>query len=182
MSLKLLNFVVFQVGWLITVLLGASQYHWLAPVVALLTVAFHLHHSPQPTRELRLVLYALAIGLVWENGLSLSGVTVYAHGQGAGSFAPVWIVSMWASLATTLNLSLRWLHKQLLLALLLGAVGGPLAFLAGQRLGAVTFPDQGLAMTLLALGWAAWFVLLVWLARRHDSFSYLDRDAGRVSA
>ncbi|MEZ5448930.1 MAG: DUF2878 family protein [Thiolinea sp.] len=102
MPVRLLNFLVFQLGWLATVLLGASHYHWLALVVVLLVVAFHLHQSPQPGQEARLILYALGIGLFWENELTLSGVAVYPHGQ-LGSFAPLWIVSMWAALATTLR-------------------------------------------------------------------------------
>lgn len=182
MSLKLLNFGMFQVGWLATVLLGASPYHWLAPAVALLAVAFHLYLCPQPARELRLVLYALGIGLAWENALTLSGVTVYPQGQWLGSFAPLWIVSMWASLATTLNVSLRWLHDKPAFAVLLGGAGGPLAFLAGQRLGAVTFPNPTLTITVLAIGWAVLFFALVMLARRHDGFRYLNTDTRRISA
>ena len=182
MAIKLLNFLVFQVGWLFTVLLGASHYHWLAPLVSLLTVALHLYQSPQAGQELRLVLLALAIGLLWENLMTLTGVVVYTHGQWFGSFAPLWIVAMWASLATTLNLSLRWLHGRPTLALLLGALGGPLAFLAGERLGAVSFPDPMTAMLVLAMGWALLFDLLFRLARHYDGFRYLDAEAGRVSA
>ncbi|MEZ5448929.1 MAG: DUF2878 family protein [Thiolinea sp.] len=68
-----------------------------------------------------------------------------------------------------------------MVALLLGAVGGPLAFMAGQRLGAVMFPDEVVAMTVLAGGWALWFVWLMILARRHDGFPYLDEDTRRIS-
>jgi hypothetical protein len=45
---------------------------------------------------------------------------------------------MWIAFATTLNVSMRWLRGRPELALLFGAVGGPLAFYAGERLGAVT--------------------------------------------
>jgi hypothetical protein len=52
----------------------------------------------------------------------------------------------------------------------LGGSGGPLAFLAGERLGAVMFPDMYLAMAVLALGWACLFPLMTKLAERHDGY------------
>jgi hypothetical protein len=55
--------------------------------------------------------------------------------------APVWIIAMWAGFATLLHVALRWLLPHRWLAALLGAVGGPLAYYAGMRLGAVNFPD-----------------------------------------
>ena len=45
----------------------------------------------------------------------------------------------------------------------LGAIGGPLAFYAGNRLGAVEFSDFGAAMLALAIGWGALMPLLVLL-------------------
>jgi hypothetical protein len=78
---------------------------------------------------------------------------------------------MWLSFAMTLNVAMRWLHGRYLAAALFGAVGGPLAFLAGKGLGGVQFSDLPLAMGVLSAGWALLTPLLVALAMRLDGFA-----------
>lgn len=167
---KFLNFALFQLGWFASVLLGASRLYWLGPVVVFAILFVHLRSSLDREAERRLIGYALLLGLVWENLLSLGGLILYPNGQIFGVLAPVWILAMWPLLAITLNVSLRWLKGLPAVAALLGAIGGPLAFLAGERLGAAVFPDPYLAMAVLAIGWAMLFPLLVSLSGRHDGF------------
>lgn len=51
--------------------------------------------------------------------------------------------------------SLAWMKKQILLSTLFGALGGPLAYWAGVRLGAATFHWPLLSsLALLAVAWA----------------------------
>ena len=166
----LINFVMFQSGWFASVLLGASAWHWLGPVAVILLVLVHLSTSPDRLAEQKLMTYALLLGLLWENLLSLTGLVIYPSGQPFNQFAPAWILAMWPLLAITLNVSLRWLKERLVLAALFGAIGGPLAFLAGERLGAVVFPDSTLTMIVLAVGWGVLFPVLMWLSQRHDGF------------
>ena len=82
--------------------------------------------------------------------------------------APHWIIALWALFATTLNLSLRWLHGRWWLSALFGAIAGPLAFYAGSRLGAVRFSEPAIALAWLALGWGLLTPLLMRLAQRFD--------------
>jgi len=179
---KLFNFALFQLGWFASVLLGASQYHWLGPLVVFAILFVHLRSSPDREAERRLIGYALLIGLFWENLVSLGGLIVYPSSQPFGVLAPVWIVAMWPLLAITLNVSLRWLKGLPAVAALFGAIGGPLAFLAGERLGAAVFPDPVLAIAALALGWAMLFPLLMNLAARHDGFrADLEKPVGVLS-
>ena len=77
---------------------------------------------------------------------------------------------MWALFATTLNLALRWLKGRPLLASVFGALGGPLAYYAGERLGAVEMPHQASALLALAAGWAVLMPLLTVIARRYNGF------------
>ena len=46
-----------------------------------------------------------------------------------------------------------------------------MAFLAGEKLGAVTFNTSVMTLTVLAIGWAVLFPLLMKLAERHDGFA-----------
>jgi hypothetical protein len=59
---------------------------------------------------------------------------------------------------------MAWLKQRWLLASLMGAVFGPLAFIAGEKLGAVQFIDRLMALLALAIGWAMLLPLLLWIA------------------
>ena len=64
------------------------------------------------------------------------------------------MVSLWIAFATTLNHSLRWLVNRPVAAALCGAIGGPLAYLAGAKLGALTIGAPLPAIALIAVLWA----------------------------
>ncbi len=102
------------------------------------------------------------------NDVKERGLLVYSSGLLFAGTAPYWIVAMWLLFATLLNRSLRWMHDRLAVAAVFGAIGGPLAFYAGHRLGAVEFGNFPLAMVALAIGWALILPLLVAMARRLD--------------
>jgi hypothetical protein len=179
---KVINFALYQLGWFACVLLGTTELNWIGPVVVLAILSYHVNTTPNPDAEKQLLFFAFLIGLMWENFLTVSGLLVYPTGQPFGIMAPVWILAMWPLLAITLNVSLRWLKGRTWLAALFGGIGGPLAFLAGERLGAVTFPEVYLAVTALALGWAFLFPVMMRLAERHDGFSAgLQKPVGALS-
>jgi hypothetical protein len=77
---------------------------------------------------------------------------------------------MWALFATTLNLSMSWLKGRPWLAAAFGAVGGPLAYVAGRKLGGVEMNEPALALLVQGLGWAVMMPLLLRLAARLNGF------------
>jgi hypothetical protein len=70
-------------------------------------------------------------------------------------FAPYWMLSLWIAFATTLNHSLRWLMSRPAAAGLAGLIGGPLAYLAGAKLGALTLVTPATTLPIIALLWTA---------------------------
>jgi len=160
------NIVGFQVGWFAAVLGGANALPWVGTGAALVIVVLHLASAKHPRSELQLVAVAALIGLAWESALVSFGVTSYPSGILVSGMAPHWIVAMWLLFATTINVSLRWLRNRAWLAALSGSVSGPLAFYAGHRLGGVEFAQPAVAMLVLAVGWAIFVPLLVWLGGR----------------
>ncbi len=162
----IVNLVAFQVGWLACVLGGAHHLPWAGVGLTLLIVAIHLKLTERPAREARLLLAAAAIGVVWDGLLVASGLLTYPSGMILPWLPPVWIVALWVLFATMLNVTLRWLHGRWILAALFGAVGGPMAFYAGSRLGGVAFGETLMALAVIAAGWSVLTPLLVWLARR----------------
>jgi hypothetical protein len=80
--------------------------------------------------------------------------------------APYWMVALWALFATTLNESMRMLQTRPWIAAAFGAVGGPLAYYAGARMGALDLVQPAAMLAALAVGWALATPLLLSLARR----------------
>jgi hypothetical protein len=100
------------------------------------------------------------------------GFLDYPSGMLFPWIAPVWIIAMWMAFATTLNVALSWLKGRWTLAVVLGAIGGPLAFYGGHTLGGVVFPDTFVAMAVLAGGWSFLMPLSAWLAQRFDGAGF----------
>jgi hypothetical protein len=163
-----LNFILFQLGWFTCVLGAANNAAWLGPVSVLAIVIIHLVLSLRPSAEMKLVLWAMALGLATDSLLLASGWLAYPGGSLAGFFAPYWIVAMWGLFATTLNVSMRWLKGRFGLAVLMGAVGGPLSYYGGQKLGAMVFIAPVQALIALSIAWAIAMPLLMRLAKRFD--------------
>ena len=170
-----INFVAFQLGWFACVLGAANGWPWAGPVLVFGIVGLHLARARRWQAELRLILAAAALGLVVDSLLLATGWLRYPSGLWiAGPYltlAPYWIVAMWALFATTLNLSLCWLRGRPLLALVLGAVGGPLSYLAGEKLGGIELIEPYPALAALAVAWAIAMPLLMRLAARFDGVS-----------
>lgn len=167
---KLINFLIYQIGWLVCVLGAARGWPWAGTAFALLALAWHLRQADDARAELRLVIVAALVGALWDTALAATGLVRFTNGVLIEGTAAHWMVALWVLFATTLNVSLAWLKQHLLGAAILGAVGGPLAYLAGARLGALSLPDSNLALPLLAIGWALITPLLCLVARRFDSY------------
>jgi len=164
----LLNFAAFQVGWFACVLGAANGQPWIGLPVVGLAIALHLLLAERPAREARLIVFAIAVGLVADSLLASSGWLRYASPAPAAELAPYWILAMWALFATTLNVSMSWLRGRPGLAVLLGALFGPLSYMAGRRLGALEFADFQAGTLALAVTWAVAMPLLMLAAARFD--------------
>lgn len=160
---KITNLVLFKVGWISCVLLGASQYHLLGTGVVVVACAVAVFTAKQPMAVVKLIGAACLIGIVWETVLIANNLLEYRYGQILAPLAPHWIVAMWALFASTIDSSMAWLKKNLLLASVFGAIGGPMAFFAGQRLGAVVIPNDLQTGLVLAVGWAILTPSLLWM-------------------
>ena len=112
----LANFLVFQIGWFACVLGGANGLPWVGTGIALAIVAWHLTRAVRPKQELLLVLSAAAIGALFDSLLVALGWLAYPSGTLIAGTAPHWIVALWMLFAITLNLSLAWLKRRLLIA------------------------------------------------------------------
>lgn len=169
-------FLLYQGGWFACAYSELLGVPWLGPAaMAGFLWVMCLNNSPRTILSLAMV--GGLIGMTLDSLLVWGQVLQFHRMQQPGSWspylglAPLWMVALWSGFATLLETSLRWMRGRYLLSVVFGAVGGPFAYAAGERMGALTLlstSSPGLAPPLLwvALEWAVAMPLLLWTADR----------------
>jgi apolipoprotein D and lipocalin family protein len=160
------NIVAYQVAWFACVLSVARGAPWIGAATALTVVVAHVALVDKRTAELKLIGAAVVVGLLADTALLHSDALRFVSGTWPEGFAPYWMLSLWAAFATTLNHSLRWIVRRPLVATLLGTIGGPLAYLAGAKLGALHLSALQTALPLIGVVWGIAMVALSFIAMR----------------
>ncbi len=153
-----INYALYQSGWFACILGAAWGWPVTGFLIAVALTAAHLWLSSDRGTESRFILLALALGLVVEGFQVWSGTYRFTSGVVVTWMSPPWLLMMWAQFATTFRSSLRGIMSVPARAALFGLLGGPIALLAGERLGAVTLA-RPLAPGLIRLS-VAWGVAL----------------------
>jgi hypothetical protein len=165
MNLTLINLITFYLGWFACVWGAANQHPLLGPGITLLILVLHFVLMPNTAREVRLILTTGLVGFAIDTVLAAYGILAF-HGSGLTTWlSPPWMVALWVLFATTLHTSLSWLTGRPLVAVLLGAIGGPASYYAGAQLGALTLhPHIAYSLSAIALAWGAVMPILLRLA------------------
>ena len=170
---KIINAVLFNAGWFACILGAAQSRPALGPAVVVVLAAVHLWILRFDLRAAALLALAFPIGLVADGALVATGILSFPE-PARLALAPVprigpewWMPFMWINFATSLHLSLAFLRRRYVLGALVGTLGGPSAYYAGMKLGAVTLEGTlTAALAAVALQWALAMPLLQWLAER----------------
>ncbi len=167
-QLIIINFVLFQITWFACVLGSAKGYPWLGAIVVSISLMWHFSQARYKLKEATWCLIALVIGAVFDQFMLSFQFIQYQNNGWAQTIVPVWILALWLAFALTLNVSMRWLRGNYLIALLFGAVGGPMAYIAAQKLGAVKL--GGHSLIILSIGWAIVTVVFSQISSFYDGF------------
>ena len=168
----IINFLLFQLGWFACVLGGAYDQALLGSMIALTIIAYHCYQARDAIQEGRLLLLALIIGLIFESIITSQGLARYSNGQVFDFMAPLWMILMWPLFATTLNLSMRWMKGLApVIVAIVGALFAPLAYYAGNRLGAVSYDDITISLVVIAMAWAVLLPALVIVSLKLDGYN-----------
>lgn len=155
----LANFAIYQAVWLACVFYGNAGALLVWPLVVL-----HLLLSAKKTADLQMMGLLLALGLAIDGTLHAIG---FFRFHDAGWPIPGWLMLIWLALATLPHHSLAWMQGRPLLAAAFGAIGGPLAYWGGVKLGIAAFSwPLWPALLLLAVIWATlWPGVMTFAAR-----------------
>ena len=168
MTHPLISFVAFQVCWFACVVGASRGLPWLGPVVVAVFAVAHLWATPagRPRAgQAWLLGLAAVIGYAADSALVLAGVLSFPPHASMGWPSSGWMVAMWVAQAATLTGSMSWMLGRYLVGALFGALGGPLAYLAGARVGAAILgPTSSAALAVVAVEWALAMPLLLWIA------------------
>lgn len=162
----LLNFLLFQAVWWTSVL-GAANDRPLLGVGGLLVFAVvHLALSSERVRDLKVLAAVTLAGGLADTALAYADIYAFRTAGPGGTPLPLWMWSLWANFSMTLFGALGWLRAKPLVALVLGAVSGPLTYQGAASLGALELPRGGVSLAVLAVSWGLLLPGLLTLAKR----------------
>lgn len=168
------NIALFQAAWFASVIGAAKGIYWAGPLAAGVAAAVRLAQAEDLRKESLLLLSCGILGFAADTALVALGLFLPVRGSFPAPWSPPWMVSMWVNFGTTLNVSLTFLKDRPALSALFGALGGPLAYYAGARLGAASIPEPAWAgLAAVGVAWCIAMPALAGLAKRCSQASSL---------
>lgn len=155
-KLKILfNVFGFKTAWLACVLGAVAGFAWFGPLIMGFFIIVNTKLLEIGRKELQFIFLAAVIGTVVDSLKASTGFITYTAGYPEISWiAPLWITAMWIGFAATMNHGLGWMKNNMLLAFVMGAVFGPLAYIGGSKLGGITLNySLPVTITVLSVVW-----------------------------
>jgi len=158
----LINVALFYTTWFACILGAARGYPWLGVCVTATTVIIHLRFIQPGRKEAAVLLLAGLLGLLFDTVVLQLGRVRFPGAANDAMLAPAWMAALWVAFATLLSVSLAWLRGRYMLAQLFGALGGPLSYYGGAKLGAIQLAEPlRTSLMVIALEW--WLAMPVLL-------------------
>lgn len=160
------NFILFQILWFGSVIGAANGYVWAAPIcLAVFTTCHFKWLSKRVYADRLLMATCLLLGLVVDTAGSYWGLVEFSF-YSFEPLTPIWLLCLWAGFALTINHSMAWIQGRLVLAVIAGAVFGPLSYYAGWQAGAMQWLQPTVTAVFISVSWALLMPGLCLLARR----------------
>jgi hypothetical protein len=161
MKFKILNLVIFQLGWAVCIFGG----NLMAVAYSLIALLIHNRYLVKTKSEWQLIGLVILVGITWDSLVVFFGLIFYPDAVWLG--LPVWLVCIWALFATTFMHSLLWLSRYYYFSVMLAAVFGPMTYWSGTELSDAYFGASPIiSMLVIGAGWAALFPLGLHMAVR----------------
>jgi hypothetical protein len=165
----IVNVIAFDATWTIALMAAARGYAWAGAAVMLANVAGHLAMTPRTLRgrEAGLIAAGAAVGAGVDSVWLALGVIGFAGTDGVTARFLVFFFALWANFGTTLRVGFSWAWDRAWVGVIIGVAGGPLSYLIGERIGAVSFPgERTRSLGILAAEFAVMTSAWIWAAGR----------------
>jgi hypothetical protein len=165
---RITNALMFNLSWFVILF---TQSSFIAPAVVIVHLLIHFRFIGKGREELWVIAGVTVLGLLFDQALFRAGVFNMA---GESTYAPLWLTCLWPVFATTLMHAFDGFQNRLALAVLFGAVGGALSYVAGVQLTAVNFGSSFWGPITLGILWAVIFPLLLKMSAKMESSRQVD--------
>ncbi|MCK7458445.1 DUF2878 domain-containing protein [Idiomarina aminovorans] len=149
---KIVSFVLFNALWLSAVW-GREHYIVLSGVLLVLQFFYSIAVAKV---SWTLILRLFAVGLLLEAIVISLGFIDFT-----GGYFPLWLVMLWLGFSSMAPVALDWLAPKPVFAVLLGAISGPISYVAGIKLNAATIDSMPIVVASYVVVWGlmmAYFV------------------------
>ncbi len=158
-----------QAIWLVCVLGAARGYPMIAAALGLVLLASQICVEKRPfVRELPWIIACVLLGGGIDSVLTVSGHFVFDQPLWPAALAPPWLLVIWAAFAVAIAEYAPLIRRHSWFSLPLFALGAPLTYYAGCRLGAVAMPTPIASLAGMTFIWALLTPALVWSRLRFE--------------
>ena len=164
---KVINASMFNIAWLVCVILGDLAAVMACVVVLLLHFLLVSRHLAEASLLLKVVI------LGWLVDTALFSINILTS-DGGVIFPPLWLSCLWLLFATTLNHCFVWFQQHKIVAMIVGAIAGPTSYYAGCQLSVIAMGEPLLtSLLIIALVWAVIFpMVLSWASLLNDQSQF----------
>lgn len=159
----------FQAVWFASAF-GVAKDLWILPlIVGLLYIGWMIYSFENKISMIRFMMLSATLGFVADSLLSISHFMQFnaTYHPPLENIQPWWMSLLWIAFAASFVDSFAWLHKKPKLAMVLGAIFGPVAYFSGQQLGAIASISK-IGLILLGIMWSLIMLIMLKLATRYS--------------
>lgn len=165
MILKIIYYALFYICWLICVQQAAIGNGFIGPTLIGIVALFHIWYTKDSRQEVLFIMIISVAGTLIDTVYMNIGVMRFnSLYQNFPNIAPLWITSLYTLFAAGFTQSFGWLKERWWTMIFVGAIGGPLSYLAAMKVGAGEFlVPIWIGVSILAIVWASIFPLCFYL-------------------
>ena len=151
MSFIFLNFLFYQIIWLVSIY-GATNFPgYFGPLSALIFLIIHFIFIKDRLYQFKVMIAVTFVGVMIESLVHKQ--FVYSFVNFDFHLIPYWLIGIWLCFSCTLLYSLRLILKNQWFSFIGGAIFGPLSYHAAYEMGAIQITHPIFSYLILAISW-----------------------------
>lgn len=144
---------MFQVCWFACLLLALKSSPWLALILVIASAFIQNIKNPNKKLELISIITITVFGTMLDSLGIFLGAFSFPSDSGIIWAYPIWMSALWLNFGTILNSSLSWLQERYAISFFMGLLGGPFAYLGGEKFGVIDI-NGSYGVIVIATLWA----------------------------